>query len=72
MKKGKRILAIIGVILLVGMYASTLLFAFIDTSQSKGLVKASIACTILVPVMIYAYTLVYKLVKDKNNDNENQ
>ena len=72
MKKGKRILAIIGVILLVGMYASTLLFAFIDTSQSKGLLKASIGCTILVPVMIYAYTLVYKLVKDKSKDNENQ
>jgi len=67
MKKGKRILAIIGIILLVGMYASTLLFALIDRSASLGLFKASIACTILVPVLIYAYTLVYKLAKDKND-----
>jgi len=67
MKKGKRILAIIGVILLVGMYASTLIFALIDRSASLGLVKASIACTIVVPVLIYAYTLVYKLIKDKND-----
>lgn len=68
MKKGKRILAIIGIILLVGMYGSTLLFAFIDNSKSKGLLMASIACTILVPVLIYAYTMVYKLIHDKKDD----
>jgi len=70
MKKGKRILALIGAILLVGMYASTLIFALFDRSASQGLFKASIACTIFVPVIIYAYTLVYKLLKDKNNDGQ--
>jgi len=69
MKKGKRILAAVGVILLVGMYGSTLIFALFDHSASQGLLKASIACTILVPVLIYAYTLLYKLMKDKNNDD---
>ena len=62
--KGKRILALIGAILLFGMYACTLIFAFTDHSAGKGLLKASIACTIMLPVLLYAYTLVYKISKN--------
>ncbi|MCP1101211.1 hypothetical protein M2454_000398 [Aequitasia blattaphilus] len=63
MKKLKRILALVGAASLALMYGSTLLFAFIDHSKSQGLLKASIATTILLPVLLYAITLVYKLVK---------
>lgn len=71
MKKTKRILAITGAVLLVVMYASTLVFAFIDHTKSQGFLKASIACTILVPVLLYAYTMFYKLAhKDNSDDNE--
>lgn len=62
MKKTKRILALIGAALLVLMYACTLIFAFIDHSETLGFLKASVACTILVPVLIYAYTLIYRLL----------
>ena len=68
MKKGKRILALIGAIALIFMYISTLVFAFIDPDASGGLLKASIACTVILPVLLYAYSLVYRLTK-KNNDN---
>lgn len=71
MKKAKRILAVIGVVLLVVMYASTLVFAFIDHTKSQGFLKASIACTILIPVLLYAYTMFYKLShKDNSEDND--
>ena len=78
MKNLKRILAAIGALLLFCMYASTLLFALIDQSKSMGLLKASIACTIILPVFLYAYSLVYKLTRhhsdqdsfpDSNQDN---
>ena len=70
MKKTKRILAIIGVVLLVAMYASTLVFAFIDHTKSQGFLKASIASTILV-LYTYAYTMFYKLShKDNSEDND--
>lgn len=69
MKKVKRILALCGVILLVLMYASTLIFALLDRSESMGLLKASIACTILVPVLLYAYILIYKLVHRDSDDD---
>lgn len=68
MKNFKRILAAIGAVLLFGMYASTLLFAFIDHSQSLGLLKASIVCTIILPVLIYAYTLVYRISRRNLDD----
>lgn len=69
MKKVKRILALAGVILLALMYASTLVFALLDRSESMGLLKASVACTILVPVLLYAYILIYKLVhRDSDED----
>ena len=72
MKKTKRILAIIGIILLIGMYASTLIFALTDHSQTMGLLKASIACTIILPVLLYAYTLVYKNTRKNHSDDSGQ
>lgn len=66
MKKVKKITALIGAVLLVLMYLSTLLFAFIDRTASQGLFKASVAMTILVPVLLYAYSLFYKLSRDKD------
>lgn len=68
MDKVKRILALVGVILLLGLYGSTLFFAITDNSDSMAMFKASIIATILVPVLLWAYTFIFKLVK-KNNDN---
>lgn len=59
--KIRRILALAGALLLFGMYAATILFAFIDHSSTQGLLKASIACTFILPVLLYAYTLVYRI-----------
>lgn len=72
MKKTRQVLAILGVILLAGMYVSTLIFALIDHSRTLGLLKASIALTILVPVLLYAYTLIFKLTKKDDSDSDPQ
>ena len=66
MNKLKRILAFLGVILLVGMYGSALVFALMDRPVAKGLLMGSIYCTIAVPVLLYAMTLVTKHLRDKN------
>ncbi len=69
MKKKKRIFAIIGVILLVALYGSTLVFAIFDHTKSLGFLKASIAGTILLPVLLYGYTLIYKLTNKKDRED---
>lgn len=65
MKKFKRVFALLGAILLVALYASTLIFALMDNQNSEGLLKAAIASTILLPVLLYAITLVYKQINKK-------
>ena len=52
----KRVLAIIGIILLVGLYASTLVLALIGSPFSRQCLMAAIYCTIILPILIYAYT----------------
>lgn len=59
----KRILAIIGIVLLVGMYLSTLIFVLIDSELAFTLFKASVLLTIAVPCLLYAIILIYRALK---------
>jgi len=69
MKKFKRILALIGAILLVALYGSTLVFALQKSPNSDNLLKAAIACTLLLPILLYAITLVSKHTNKKDWDD---
>ena len=68
MKKIKQILALIGAVLLVCMYAATLIFALIDSPAASGLFRASVAATILIPVLLYAFIMITRLLRDHNED----
>lgn len=59
----KRILAIIGIILLIALYASTLIFSLLDSPLASTLFKASVLLTIAVPCLLYAMILVYRHLK---------
>lgn len=68
MKKSKRILALIAALLLVCLYGSTFVFAFFNTSVSLNLLKVSVALTILLPVLLYAYAMLYRLLKNRHSE----
>ena len=68
MKKSKRIMALIGAILLVLLYVSTLIFAFIDSVVSQKLLMAAIATTIL-PVLLYIYSLFSRTSHTDDSDS---
>ena len=71
MKKAQRILALIGIIVLVGLYITTFVASIINTEFSQQLFTASLYCTVIIPIMLYAYSLIYKVVKNKKgNDQE--
>lgn len=61
----KRILAIIGIILLAGLYLSTLIFALIDSPLAFTLFKSSILLTIAVPCLLYAMILIYNYLNKR-------
>ena len=67
MKKLKRIFALIGVILLVGLPITTFVAALCESVFAHQLFLASLFSTMVVPIMLYAYALVYKVVKGKQN-----
>lgn len=67
MKDIKRILAIIGIVLLVGLYLSTLFFALFENPNTYICFRASVIATIAVPVLIYAYTLIFKYLKQRGD-----
>ena len=64
MKKVKQILAIIGIVLLVSLYVITLVLALTDDPNTMTVFRASLYCTFLIPVLIWAYTFIYKLLKN--------
>ena len=70
MKRVKQILAIIGVILLVGLYLSTFILAIFGDSNTMNLFKASIVATVIIPVLIWAYSMIYRLLKNHYSQRE--
>jgi len=71
MKKSKRIFAIIVIVLLVGLYGSTLVFALIGSELSRDLLMVSVVATIVLPVLLYAFTMLYRL-SNKEEDSQDK
>ncbi len=70
MKKLKQILALAGVVLLLGMYGSTLVFALSDSPRAGSLFGVSIGLTILVPVVFYAMLMVARMLEGRKRAME--
>lgn len=66
MKKAKRIFAIIGIVILASLYLSSIISAFLNKPYAKELFFASLFCTITVPILIYAFMIVFKAVHKEN------
>lgn len=69
MKNTKRICAILGVILLVGMYVLTLVFALIDSPWAFECLKVSIGLTILIPVLLWVYLSIFRFIAQNREAN---
>ncbi len=63
MKKIRRIIALVGAIALVALYVSTLVLALIGSEQTLTMLVAAIFSTIVLPVLIWAYTFIYNLLQ---------
>lgn len=63
--KYKRQLALGAVILLLLLYASTVVFALIDSPLAQNLLMASLFCTVVLPAILYGYYIMVKYMKQK-------
>ena len=65
--KLKRILALAAIIILVAMYLSTIVFALSDSPNADAMFKASIFCTVVIPILLYGYMMIYRFVIKKDD-----
>ena len=68
MQRLRQILAIIGIILLVGMYVLTIFAAVFDNTKTMSYLTASIAATILVPFTLWLLNI--KIQNKKKDQDE--
>ena len=71
MKKTKRILALIGAILLLLMYVAAYIVKILYHTSDMRYWKAAMVATVIIPVLIWAYSFVYKLIKGSDDDEKN-
>jgi len=55
----KQVVAMIGVIILILMYVATLIVAIVDTSSSGKYFALCLACTFVIPIVIWFYSWMY-------------
>ncbi len=72
MKKVKQILALVTVIILVALYAATLIFALIDSPWAFSMFKACIGMTVVLPGLLYIYLWIYKVLNKDTQDHDHQ
>ena len=70
--KLKRILALLGVVILAGLYICTLIFSMMSGELAMGLFRASIFCTVAIPIMLYIYMMVYKVLRGRGVPKDSQ
>ena len=59
----RRILALLGVALILMMYILTFVFALRKDPSARGLLFGSIAMTVFVPILLYAFQLAARMVR---------
>lgn len=70
MKVIKRIAALLGVILLVGMYVLTLISGIFARPESGGLFRVCIYCSITVPCLLYGFELIYRVLRRREEQEQ--
>ena len=69
MKKIKQFLAIIGVIVLAGLI-STIVCAVSASENFMNMLMTSIYASVIIPVLIWAYSFIYKLIKKDSEEKD--
>ena len=69
-KKIIRVFALIGAILLAGMYLVVLYLGLTANPNTQNVLMAAIGCTIVIPVLLYAMMLFARVLDNRQNPGE--
>lgn len=65
-KKTKQVLAILAIVILLGLYIATFLFALMDSPNSGRMFQACLFATIGVPLLLWIYMWGYGVLTKKD------
>ncbi len=68
--KKQRILAIIGIVLLVGLYIAALIASFFKSPTAQGFLYSALFCTFFIPILIYLFQCLSGKTRHSNEDDE--
>lgn len=71
MKKCKQLLAIVGILLLVGLYAATIVVAILDPTSTMQYLITAIGATIVIPVFIWVIEMFFRISQPKEDLSSN-
>lgn len=67
MKKSKaaRVIAILGIVLLLGMYVATLIAAVTASPHTSTMFMGCLLCTVFVPIFLHVLTRMFIMMSEK-------
>ena len=69
-KRAKRIIALIGALILIGLYLAVLILGITASPATKGVPMAAIGCTIVLPCLLYAMLLIARLLRGRRENED--
>ena len=68
--KKQRVLAILGIILLVGLYLAALIASFFNSPTAQGFLCSALFCTFFIPIVIYLLQFFAKKNSSSPDDDD--
>ena len=59
----KQIVAVIGLLLIVGMYVASFVFALMAKPGAEGMFMASLVATVIIPIVLYIFIALDKVAR---------
>ena len=69
-KKSKRIIALIGALILIGLYLLVLVLGITASPAKKDLLMAAIGCTVVIPCLIYGMMLIARVLGERSESED--
>lgn len=66
----KRIFCLVLVVLLLTLYATTFIVSVFTTKETGGLFMACLFSTVMFPILLYGYQIIFKVLQDKKEDDD--
>ena len=68
MKKTKQILAILGIVLIIGLNLFLVFAAGSSSENGIGIFEGAVVAVVLVPILLWIYLYIFKLIKKRRED----